>query len=85
MDLQLRTQLRATLQDYISGLMVNNKIPASLMEDALEHILLQVREATMAEYVDWAIQDKDTALQELENSLKDTPQDVEEENEQSEE
>ena len=69
MDLQLKMQLRVTLQNYLNDLMTTNNIAANLMEDALEHNLLWIREMAAAEYADWAMQDKAAALQELEKQL----------------
>ena len=69
MDLQLKMQLRVTLQNYLNDLMTTNNIAANLMEDALEHNLLWIREMAATEYADWAMQDKAAALQELEKQL----------------
>ena len=69
MDLQLKMQLRVTLQNYLNDLMTTNNIAANLMEDALEHNLLWIREMAATEYADWAMQDKAAALQELERQL----------------
>ena len=62
-------QLRVTLQNYLNDLMTTNSIAANLMEDALEHNLLWVKEMAATEYADWAMQDKAAALQELEERL----------------
>lgn len=68
-DLIIRLQLRSTVQDYVTQLMVQNNITASQMEDALNHVMLIVREAALSEYAAYAEQfynkDKMEALQNL--------------------
>lgn len=66
-NLQLRTQLRATLNQYISTLMENNQISASMMEDALNYVIIQIKDAAMVEYAQWAIEDKQSAIDELQS------------------
>ena len=64
-NLQLRLQLRATIQNTISEIMTTNNITATQMEDALSYVLMQIKDAAMSEYVNWAMQDKMLALEAL--------------------
>lgn len=68
MDLQLRTQLRVTLDSFIADIMQNNQITPSMLEDALNHALIQVKDLAMTEYAQWAMEDKQSAI----NSLQST-------------
>lgn len=77
-DLQLKIQLRATLQNMISELMVNNGFTATQIEEALNHILVQIKDAAMIEYANWAIQDKAAAMEQV-SSQNDEQEKIEEE------
>lgn len=68
-DLITRLKLRATVQDYITQLMTQNEISAVQMEDALEHVLLIIKDAALADYAVYAEQfymkDKMDSMQNL--------------------
>lgn len=55
-DLQLHLQLRSTVQSLLNDVMVQNNISATDMAEAIEHYLLEVREAASLEYVQWAME-----------------------------
>lgn len=57
-NLQLRMQLRSTVQTTLNDIMYNNNISAVDMEEAVEHYLLSLKDAAQMEYATWAIQDK---------------------------
>lgn len=68
-DLITRLQLRSTVQDYIMQLMAQNNITASQMEDALNHVMLLLKDAVMSDYAVYAEQhymkDKMDSMQNL--------------------
>lgn len=76
---QLKMQLRATVQSIINDLMMQNHISASQMEEALEHVLLQIKDAATLEYVEWAINDKNEAVQAIQTPKEEEKQIPEEE------
>ena len=78
-DLQLRLQLRATLQNTISEIMSQNQISATQMEDALQYVLLQLKDAALTEYANWAMEDKAIALKQTQILTEETEENVEEE------
>ena len=71
-DLELQIRVLATVKNYIGNLMGQNQIPASLMENVLKSVMLDV---------------KDAASQELAASLlaSAAPQEVEEKTEEDKE
>lgn len=71
-DLELQIRVSATVKNYIGNLMGQNQIPASLMENVLNSVMLDV---------------KDAARQELAASLlaSAAPQEVEEKTEEDKE
>lgn len=68
-DLIKRLQIRATVQEYITQLMVQNEITAVQMEDALNYTLTIIKDAILADYSVYAEQyytkDKMDAMQNL--------------------
>lgn len=75
-DLQLHLQLRSTVQNLLNDVMIQNNISATDMVEAIEHYLLEMREAASLEYVQWAMEDKarleeqyQTQLQEMESNF----------------
>ncbi len=70
-ELQLKVRLRATLQNYISQLMGENNIPPSIMEDALEHILLDVREAVFIQYIEAEIKGQQSESEHIYEDISD--------------
>ena len=75
-DLQLHIQLKSTVQNLLNEVMIQNKISATDMVEAIEHYLLEMREAASLEYVQWAMQEKnkletkyETQLQEMKSDL----------------
>lgn len=70
-NLQLRLQLRSTVQDYLNNLMTQNHITATQMEDTLNYILVGLKDSVLAEYAIYAMEeaekDKHQALEEIKN------------------
>lgn len=65
-NLELRLQLRSTINRTLNELMYSNQISATDMEEALEHFLLSLKENVMMEYAEAAIQEKMILQQQLE-------------------
>lgn len=78
-NIQTQLQLRATLQNLVAEIMTNNNISATEMENALNYLMIQIKDAATAEYINWSIQDKNTALQQFQESLKETEEGTTEE------
>lgn len=65
-NLELRLQLRSTVDRTLNEIMYTNQISATDMEEAIEHFLLSLKENVMIEYAEAAIQEKMTLQQQLE-------------------
>lgn len=50
-NLQLRFELQASLQQYIKDIMQQYQIPASMVEDALNKILVNIKEQVWLDYL----------------------------------
>jgi len=50
-NLQLRFELQASLQQYVANVMQQYQIPASMMEDALNKLLLEIKEQVWIDYL----------------------------------
>ncbi len=50
-NLQLRLELQASLQDWVDGTMHQYEIPASMMEDAVNKVLVNLKEQVWTEYL----------------------------------
>ena len=48
-DLELQIRVLATVKNYIGNLMGQNQIPASLMENGLNSVMLDVKDAARQE------------------------------------
>lgn len=48
-DLELQIRVLATVKNYIGNLMGQNQIPASLMENVLNSVLLDIKDAARQE------------------------------------
>lgn len=48
-DLELQLRVLATVKNYIGNLMGQNQIPASLMENVLNSVMLDVKDAVRQE------------------------------------
>lgn len=48
-DLELQIRVLATVKNYIGNLMGQNQIPASLMENVLNSVMLDVKDAVRQE------------------------------------
>lgn len=48
-DLELQIRVLATVKNYIGNLMGQNQIPASLMENVLNSVMLDVKDAARQE------------------------------------
>lgn len=74
-DLIMRLQLRSTIQEYIMQLMAQNNITATQMEDALNHVMLLIKDAVLSDYAVYAEQfytkDKMDSMQNLIQSYAD--------------
>lgn len=64
-DLQMKVCLRATIENYIGTLMGENNISPSLVEEALEYVLLHIKDMVLEEYANWAMQDKEETVKQL--------------------
>ena len=76
-DLQLHLQLRSTVQNLLNDVMIQNNISATDMVEAIEHYLLEMREAASLEYVQWAMEEKaqmEAAFQEQLQQKEEEPQ-----------
>lgn len=69
-NLQLRIQLRSTLQGYVNDLMNQYNISATMMEEALSAVLLLIKDASMSEYAEWAMQNNNQTIQQLQSALQ---------------
>lgn len=69
-DLQLRIQLRSTLQGYVNDLMSQYQISATMMEEALSGVLLLIKDAATNEYAEWAMQNNNQTIQQLQSALQ---------------
>lgn len=69
-NLIIRLQLRTTIQDYITQLMAQNNISAAQMEDALNYVMLLIKDAAMNDYAIYADQDKTNTMQNLVQSYE---------------
>ena len=54
LDLEMRLRVQAMVQQMNESFMVNNGVPASMMEDALTKVLLAVKEKAYQEFIDAA-------------------------------
>lgn len=63
LDLEMRLRVQAMVQQMNESFMVNNGVPASMMEDALTKVLLTVKEKAYQEFID-AVTAQQTAMQE---------------------
>lgn len=48
-EFELRLRLHATLNEYINQLMISNNISAAMMEDALNKVLVELKDKVFAE------------------------------------
>jgi glycerol-3-phosphate responsive antiterminator len=51
MNLQTRLELQAAVQQLIDNFMTNNRVSPSLMEDALNKVMVGLKDAVMTEYL----------------------------------
>ncbi len=65
-EIQLRTQLRATLMNQVEQIMAGNNISAMMMEDALVYVLNTIKDLTLQDYVSANIQKEQEALEQVE-------------------
>lgn len=63
LDLEMRLRVQAMVQQMNESFMVNNGVPASMMEDALTKVLLTLKEKAYQEFID-AVTAQQTAMQE---------------------
>lgn len=47
----LRLRLQNTLQDYVNQVMISNDIPAAMMEDALNKVLINLKDKVLLEFI----------------------------------
>lgn len=48
---ELRIRVYETLNEYINSLMSNNNVPAAMMEDAINKILVNLKDKVMTEFI----------------------------------
>ena len=70
-NLELRLQLRSTIDRTLNEIMYTNQISATDMEEAIEHFLLSLKENVMIEYAESVMQEKVSLNQQIEE-LKNT-------------
>lgn len=51
MNLQTRLELQAAVQQLIDNFMTSNRVSPSLMEDALNKVMVGLKDAVMTEYL----------------------------------
>ena len=51
MELEKKVELYATIDQMVFGVMQQNQIPASVMTDALNHTLLQLKDSVIQELI----------------------------------
>lgn len=82
-NLQLRMQLRSTIQSTLDSIMQNNNISATDMEEAIEHYLNSLKEQVMYEYVNWSMQERNALIEEMTSEVEeDNTSTSEEDNEE---
>ena len=67
-DLELQIRVSATVKNYIGNLMGQNQIPASLMENVLNSVMLDVKDAARQELAASLL--ASAALQEVEEKTE---------------
>ena len=50
-EFELRLRLQNTLQDYVNQLMFSNNVPAAMMEDALNKVLINLKDKVILEFI----------------------------------
>ena len=50
-ELEIRIKAQDTIEQYLSALMIQNNIPAHIMEDALNKCLVTFQKASFQEYL----------------------------------
>ena len=50
-NLQLRTEVQGAIQNWVASIMQQNNIPASMMEEALTKVLLNIKDLVLQETI----------------------------------
>lgn len=50
-DFELRLRLQNTLQNYVDEVMISNNVSAAMMEDALNKVLVNLKEKVLVEFI----------------------------------
>ena len=68
-NLQMRYQLRSTVKSLLDNIVNQNNISSIDMEEAVEHYLLELREAATEEYVQWSMLEKAKMIEQYEQNM----------------
>ena len=77
MNLQTRLELQAAVQQLIDNFMTNNRVSPSLMEDALNKVMVGLKDAVMTEYLIQQQQQMEEILKAGEQANADTEPSIE--------
>lgn len=50
-EFELRLRLQNTMQDYVNQVMISNNVPAAMMEDALNKVLINLKDKVLLEFI----------------------------------
>lgn len=65
-EFELRLRLQNTVQDYVNQLMTSNNVPAAMMEDALNKVLVNLKDKVLLEFIAAASQPQPIQEEEVE-------------------
>ncbi len=50
-EFELRLRLQNALQDYVNQVMISNNVSAAMMEDALNKVLINLKDKVLLEFI----------------------------------
>lgn len=50
-EFELRLRLQNTIQDYVNQVMISNNVSAAMMEDALNKVLMNLKDKVLLEFI----------------------------------
>lgn len=50
-EFELRLRLQNTMQDYVNQVMISNNVSAAMMEDALNKVLINLKDKVLLEFI----------------------------------
>lgn len=50
-EFELRLRLQNTIQDYVNQVMISNNVSAAMMEDALNKVLINLKDKVLLEFI----------------------------------